>query len=171
MRPITFGITGKEFQDSFNTEKYVALACQQPRGQLLLDQVNLHWADWCDVVAQAPWKAYWRRSKYWKQQCTTPSDVLCPEGCCGNVPLMIFSSAVWGFGFEGWLMKTSLAANAPLQEVLRLQGLSNPKNVQNRTHLWDDKLYRGCGLHLPYEYGDLDRWLEPLWQQVCNSSK
>ena len=35
MQPITFGLTGREFQDSFNTEKYVALACQQPRGRLL----------------------------------------------------------------------------------------------------------------------------------------
>ena len=35
MRPLTFGLTGREFQESFNVEKYVALACQQPRGILL----------------------------------------------------------------------------------------------------------------------------------------
>ena len=125
MQPITFGITSREFQCDFDVEKYVALACQQPRSILLQQLVEQEWVEWCDVVA------------------------------------------VWGVGFDGWLMKTSLAANAPLYEVLRLQGLSNPKNVQNRTHLWDDKLYRGCGLHLPPEYGYLDRWLEPLWQQVC----
>lgn len=167
MRPLTFGLTGREFQDSFNTEKYVALACQQPRGKLLLEQVELHWVEWCDVVAQAPWKAYWRRSKYWKQQCTTPSDLLCPEGSCGNVPLMIFSSAVWGFGFERWLKES----RKPLYKILELQGVRGPGTVLHRTHLLDEKLYRGCGLQLPPEYGDLDRWLEPLWQQVCSSSK
>ena len=167
MRPLTFGLTGREFQESFNIEKYVALACQQPRGKLLLEQVELHWVEWCDVVAQAPWKAYWKRSIYWKQQCTTPSDLLCLDGCCGNVPLMIFSSAVWGFGFERWLKE----GRQPMYKILELQGVSSPKTIQHRTHLCDDKLYRGCGLELPPEYGDLDRWLEPLWQQVCNSSK
>lgn len=171
MRPLTFGLTGREFQNSFNTEKYVALACQQPRGVLLRQLVEQQWVEWCDLVAQAPWKAYWKRSKYWKQQCVTPSNAPCVEGSCGTVPLVIFSSAVWGFGFEGWLKKPSRVVNAPLHEVLKLQGVKDPKAIQNRTHLWDDKLYRGCGMQLPPEYGDLDRWLEPLWQQVCNSSK
>ena len=167
MRPITFGLTGREFQDSFNTEKYVALACQQPRGIILQQLVEQQWVEWCDMVAQAPWKAYWKRSKYLKQQCTTPSNKLCSEGSCGNVPLMIFSSAVWGFGFEKWLKES----RKPMYKILELQGIKDPKTIQNRTHLWDDKLYRGCGLKLPPEYGALDRWLESLWQQVYISSK
>ena len=171
MRPLTFGFTGREFQDSFNTEKYVALACQQPRGVQLRQLVEQEWVEWCDIVVNSPWKSYWKRSKYWKQQCTTPSNELCVNGSCGNVPLMIFSSAVWGFGFEGWLKKSGRAASAPLHEILKLQGVKDPKTIQHRTHLWDDKLYMGCGLQLPPEYGDLDRWLEPLWQQICNSSK
>ena len=171
MRPLTFGLTGREFQDSFNTEKYVALAYQQPRGKLLQQLVELNWVEWCDQVAHAPWKAYWKRSTYWKQRCTTPADLVCAEGSCGNVPLVIFSSAVWGFGVDHWLMKTGRAARAPLYEIMRLQQIKDPRIVTHRTHLWDDKLYRGCGIQLPAEYGDLDRWLEPLWQQVCNSSK
>ena len=167
MRPLTFGITGKEFQTSFNTEKYVALACQQPRGVLLCQLVEQQWVEWCDIVVNAPWKTYWKRSQYWKQKCTTPANQVCVEGSCGNVPLIIFSSAVWGFGFEGW----SKLDQRPLYEILQLQGVKNPKAVQHRNHLWDDKLYRGCGVHMPPEYGDLDRWLEPLWQQVCISSK
>ena len=167
MRPLTFGLTGREFQDSFNTEKYVALACQQPRGIILRQLVEQQWVEWCDMVAQAPWKAYLKRSKYLKQQCTTPSNELCSEGSCGNVPLMIFSSAVWGFGFEKWLKES----RKPMYKILELQGVKDPKTIQNRTHLWDDKLYRGCGLQLPPEYGALDRWLESLWQQVCSSSK
>ena len=167
MQPITFGLTGREFQTSFNVEKYVALAYQQPRGKLLQELVELDWVEWCDRVSQSPWKAYWRRSKYWKQQCTTPGDMLCLDGSCGGVPLVIFSSAVWGFGVEGWLKKTGRAANAPLYELLKLQGVSNPKSVRHRTHMIDDKLYRGCRLVLPAEFGELDRWLEPLWQKAC----
>ena len=163
MQPLNFGLTGREFQNSFNVEKYTALAYQQPRGILLRQLVEQEWVEWCDRVAQAPWKAYWKRCRLWKQQCTTPSDQPCSEGSCGNVPLAIYTSAVWGFGIEGWLMKQGRAANAPLYEILRLQEVANPRTVQHRTHLWDDKLYRGCGLQIPAEFGDLDRWLEGLW--------
>ena len=163
MQPLTFGLTGREFQDTFNTEKYVAIACQQPRGKLLQQQVELNWLDWCDRVAQAPWRSYWKRSKYWKQPCRTPADQPCPNGRCGNVPLVIYSCAVWGFGIEGWLKNSK----APLYELLRLQELRDPKSVRNRTYLWDDKLYRGCGVQLPSEFGELDRWLEDMWQSVC----
>lgn len=168
MRYINFGITGKEFQESFNTEKYTALAYQQPRGKLLQELVELHWDDWCRIVAKAPWKTYWRKSKYWKQQNVTPADMLCCVDGCGNVPLTVYSCAVWVFGVEEWLKKQGRAARSPVYEVLKLQGVKDPRTIMNRTHMWDEKLFRGCGMQLPAEFGDLDRWLEPLWQQVCN---
>lgn len=171
MRYINFGITGKEFQTSFNTEKYTALAYQQPRGKLLQELVELHWDDWCYIVAEASWKTYWKKSKYWKQQNVTPQDMLCCIGSCGSIPLTVYSCAVWGFGVEEWLKKQGRAARAPMYEILKLQGVKDPKVVLNRTHMWDEKLFRGCGMQLPAEFGDLDRWLEPLWKQVCNSSK
>ena len=170
MQPLTFGLTGREFQESFNVEKYIALAYQQPKGQLLQQLVELHWEDWCDIVLRAPWKTYWKKSKYWKQQNVTPSDLLCTVGGCGSVPLTVFSAAVWGFGVEEWLKKTGRAKRAPLYEILRLQGVNEPRLIAQRKNMLDEKLLRGCGMQLPSEFGDLDRWLEPLWQQVCRSS-
>lgn len=171
MKGINFGLTGREFQETFNVEKYTALAYQQPRGLLLQELVEQNWDEWCRIVAQAPWKSYWKKSRYWGQRCVTPSDKLCSVSSCGNVPLTIFSSAVWGFGIEEWLKKQGRAARAPVSELLKLQEVRDPRVVIQRTYMWDAKLLRGCGMQLPAEFGDLDRWLEPLWQQVCSSAK
>lgn len=171
MRHINFGITGKEFQETFNTEKYTALAYQQPRGIILQELVEVNWEDWCYIVAGAAWKTYWKKSRYWKQQNVTPGDLLCTVGGCGSVPLTIYSSAIWGFGVEEWLKKTGRGKRAPVYEILKLQGVKDPRVIMQRTHMWDEKLLRGCGMQMPSEFGYLDRWLEPLWQQACNSSK
>lgn len=170
MRLINFGITGNEFQDNFNTDKYVALACQQPKGRELQELVELRWEEWCRIVAKAPWRSYWRKSVYGNQQCVTPADNICLEQGCGNIPLAVLGCAVWGFGFEGWLKKQGREARTPITEILKLQGVKNSCVVRNRTHMFDEKLYKGCGLQLPAEFGDLDRWLEPMWQQVCSST-
>ena len=169
MRGINFGLTGREFQETFNTEKYTALAYQQPRGLLLQELVELNWDSWCEVVLQAPWKTYWKKSTHWKQQNVTPADLPCCIGGCGSVPLAIYSAAVWGFGVEEWLKLTGQKARAPMHEVLRMQGVQDPRVVIHRTYMWDAKLLRGCGMQMPSEFGDLDRWLEPLWQKVCSS--
>lgn len=171
MRYINFGITGREFQETFNVEKYTALAYQQPRGKLLQQLVEEHWDDWCEIVAKAPWKTYWKKSKYYKQQCVSPGDSARPVYGCGTVPLAIYSCAVWGFGIEEWLKLTGRKARAPVYEVLRLQEVKDPSTILGRKNMWDEKLLRGCGMQMPSEFGYLDRWLEPLWQQVCNSSK
>ena len=167
MRGINFGLTGREFQETFNTEKYVALAYQQHRGKILQELVELNWDEWCYIVAESPWKTYWKKSKYWKQQNVTPSDLLCTVGGCGSVPLTVYSCAVWGFGVEEWLKKQGRAARAPIYEILKLQGVKDSRVVLQRSHMWDDKLLRGCGIQLPAEFGYLDRWLEPLWQKAC----
>lgn len=167
MQGLSFGLTGREFQETFNTEKYVALAYQQPKGRMLQTQIEARWDEWCRIVTQAPWKTYWKKSDYWKQQCVTPADYICLEKGCGNVPLAIFSCAVWGFGIEEWLKKTGRAAKAPVREILRLQGVRDPATTIHRAHMWDSRLYRGCGMVLPSEFGYLDRWLEPMWQQIC----
>ena len=171
MQPLTFGITGREFQETFNVEKYTALAYQQPRGKLLQQMVEERWDDWCEIVAKAPWKTYWKRSKYYKQQCVSPVDSVCPAYGCGTVPLAIYSCAVWGFGVEEWLKLTGRKARTPLYEILKLQGVRDPRVITQRKNMLDEKLLRGCGMQMPAEFGDLDRWLEPLWQQACSSSK
>lgn len=167
MQPINFGITGREFQETFNAEKYTALAYQQPRGIILQQLVELYWDDWSEIVTQAPWKTYWKKSKYWRQQNTTPSDLLCCIGGCGSIPVTIYGCAVWGFGIENWLKNTGRAARAPVYEILKLQGVRDPKVIFNRKNMWDEKLFRGCGMQMPSEFGYLDRWLEPLWQKAC----
>ena len=171
MRPLTFGLTGREFQESFNLEKYIALAYQQPKGKLLQQMVEERWLDWVDTVANAPWRTYWKKSKYWKQPGYTPGNMHYDDARCGNVPLTIYSSAVWGFGIDGWLKKPGVSPQAPVYDVLLLQNVKDPRIVRNRTHMWDDKLYRGCGLQLPAEFGYLDRWLEPMWQEVCKQAE
>lgn len=182
VRPIDFGLKGSEFQDVFNVDKYIALAYQQDSGILLMDQVLEHWPDWCKIVANAPWLRYWKRSGSIQEPCVTPEDNACPVVGCGNVPVTIFSTAVWGFGIDGWLripgrpfrpLSRDTAGRGPvnpaLREILRLQNAQKTKT--ERKYMWDDKLYRGCGIQLPPEFGELDRWLQPMWEQVCNSSK
>lgn len=167
MRHINFGITGREFQESFNVEKYIALAYQQPRGKELQKLVEERWGDWCEIVAKAPWRTYWKRSKYWNQCGVTPRDKQCSVSSCGNVPLTIYSCAVWGFGVEEWLKLTGRKSRTPVYEILKLQEVKDPRTILGRKYMWDEELYRGCGMQMPAEFGDLDRWLEPLWQQVC----
>ena len=169
MQSLTFGLTGREFQDSFNTEKYIALAYQQPRGVALQKLVVANWAEWCSLVAKAPWRTYWKKSRYYRQQCVDTNGTLLPEIRCGNIPLAVYSTAVWGFGVEGWLRIPVRRTRTPLYEILKLQGVQNTKSINSRNHMWDDKLYRGCGVLLPAELGELDRWLESLWQQVISS--
>lgn len=179
-RPITYGIPSDEIQGVFNVDKYVALAYQQPKGVLLQEQVETRWEEWCRKVAEASWLRNWRRSKHYRAQCVTPADMCCLVYGCGNVPLAIYGSAVWGFGIDGWLKVPDVtfqplgnASNRELNlassEILRLQGHS--RTQVTRAYGWDDPILRSCGMCMPPEYGDLDRWLQPMWDRVCNSSK
>lgn len=162
---INFGLTGREFQDHFNVEKYTALACQQPRGLKLQQLVEEHWSEWCTIVDEACWLRYWKHSNEIQQPCVTPSDKHVSVSRCGNVPLAVYSCAVWGFGLDGWMSDGSKKGTKAMYAIGALQKVKIP--CTGRTVEIDDKLYRGCGLMLPPEFGDLDRWLEPMWRQVC----
>ena len=166
MRYINFGITGREFQDSFNTEKYVAIAFQQPKGIKMREVVEEHWSEWASIVAEAPWRGYWKRSAYIRQPSVTPAGTSYVDEGCGNVPLAIYTTAVWGFGVEEWLKKQGRAAKSPVREIIHLQGVREPRVIGQRKNMWDDKLQRGCGILLPTEFGWLDRWLEPMWAHL-----
>lgn len=166
----SFGLTGREFQDHFDVEKYEALAHQQPKGLLLQQMVETNWEAWCHIVREAPWLIYWKNSDAIKETCVTPADLICLVSGCGSVPLAIFTTAVWGFGFEHWLTLQGRASRTPLNELLKQQGV-RPGVGLNRKNLWDDRLYRGCGMLMPPEFGELDRWLQPMWDRICISSK
>lgn len=166
MSTIDFGITDVEFQKSFNTEKYVAIAFQQPKGLEMRSMVEKNWSEWASIVTEAPWRNHWRKSVYIRQTSVTPSGASYVDEGCGNVPLVIYTTAVWGFGVEEWLKKQGRAAKSPVYEILRLQGVREPRVLTQRKHMWDDKLQRGCGILLPAEFGWLDRWLEPMWAHL-----
>lgn len=175
MQPLQFGLTGREFQNSFNVEKYEAIAYMQPRGVELTKLVIQNWAQWASIVEEARWFRRWKLSTYCDQAIEAPGRVLVMNwAACGNVPLAIYNSAIWGFGIEHWVMVEAPApgrenkrgrVNKPAREILRLQNVHKANN--QRFNMWDEKLLRGCGIVLPTEYGELDRWLEPMWQQVC----
>lgn len=182
-----FGLSGREMQDRLNVEKYVALAYSSPLGVALANKVEEHWSEWLRKVSASPWLRNWSRSELKDQTATTPKgkplDKDLDNACLqwSNVALYLYVSSVWGFGVDKWLQGSSGAlrpvdggksngrarVNEPMAKILNMQNVRNPS--QTRTYMWDDVLYRGCGLHVPIELGELDRWLEPLWLEVISS--
>ena len=105
---------------------------------------------------------------------TTPFGAQVEPGHQAYIALYIYIAAVWGYGILGWLSdpkqrKGDISADArtnhALKSLYELQGVKRPNLA--RTYLVDDSIYRGTGLIVPCEFGDLDRWLEPMWFEVC----
>ena len=154
-----FGLKGHEVQKVFSLDKYRELVGESPRGKLLKGLIDEHWSEWLNKVEQAPWLRYWNRYRT-----ELPKTVKVEA-----IAQVILSTAVWGFGYEEWLKMGNVAAeykglNKPTSTIIKLQQMKNPSTV--RKYMYDDALYRGCGLQVPAEYGELDRWLEQLWQKV-----
>lgn len=105
---------------------------------------------------------------------TTPFGAQVEPGHQAYIALYIYVAAVWGYGILGWLsdptkrqgdISADTRNSHALKSLYELQGVKRP-NVA-RTYLIDDSIYRGTGLIVPCEFGDLDRWLEPMWFEVC----
>lgn len=105
---------------------------------------------------------------------TTPFGAQVEPGHQAYIALYIYIASVWGYGILGWLSdpkqrKGDISADArtnhALKSLYELQGVKRPNLA--RTYLVDDSIYRGTGLIVPCEFGDLDRWLEPMWFEVC----
>lgn len=183
------GLSGKEHQEAFTDEKYRALAGGSPAGYILSVLVDKHWLEWLEVVENAPWLRSWTRSPLYVKknavaQGVDGTDLPSGEMVDGAVRYKqrkianaIYAEAVWGYGMADWLRgKHVLAgtdartkANTALRTIYNLQGLTCPNPSRNFT--WDDKIYRGCGLLVPCEFGELDRWLEPLWVEAQEQTK
>ena len=194
------GLSGKEHQEAFTDEKYRALAGGNPAGKALQILVDEHWLEWLELVEDAPWLRSWTRSPLYVKknavaQGVDGTDLPSGEMVDGaarykqrKIASAIYAEAVWGYGMADWLRGKHVhagtdartKANTALRTIYNLQGLTCPNPSRNYT--WDDKIYRGCGLLVPCEFGELDRWLEPLWveaqeqtkarfDQVSNSSK
>ena len=105
---------------------------------------------------------------------TTPFGAQVEPGHQAYIALYIYIAAVWGYGILGWLsdpkqrrgdISADARTNHALKSLYELQGVKRPNLA--RTYLIDDSIYRGTGLIVPCEFGDLDRWLEPIWFEVC----
>lgn len=187
-----FGLNGREIQDTFNLTKYKELAYRSPRGTRLSALVEERWSTWLQIVDEAPWLSNWRRSPHLVRSvdeapaptaapktrphapATTPFGAQVEPGHQAYIALYIYIAAVWGYGILGWLsdpkqrrgdISADARTNHALKSLYELQGVKRPNLA--RTYLVDDSIYRGTGLIVPCEFGDLDRWLEPMWFEVC----
>lgn len=190
-----FGLNGREVQDTFNLTKYKELAYRSPRGTRLSALVEERWSAWLQIVDEAPWLSSWRRSPHLVRsvdgvsaptatpptltpvhstRATTPFGAQVEPGHQAYIALYIYIAAVWGYGILGWLsdpkkrqgdISADTRNSHALKSLYELQGVKRPNLA--RTYLVDDSIYRGTGLIVPCEFGDLDRWLEPMWFEVC----
>lgn len=178
------GLSGKEHQEAFTDEKYRALAGGSPAGKTLQILVDAHWLEWLELVENAPWLRSWTRSPLYVKKSAVAqgvdgTDLPSGEMVAGaarykqrKIASAIYAEAVWGYGMADWLRGKHVhagtdartKANTALRTIYNLQGLTCPNPSRNFT--WDDKIYRGCGLLVPCEFGELDRWLEPLWVEA-----
>lgn len=183
------GLSGKEHQEVFTDEKYRALAGGSPAGKALQILVDKHWLEWLELVENAPWLRSWTRSPLYVKksepaQGVDGTDLPSGEMVDGaarykqrKIASAIYAEAVWGYGMADWLRGKHIKAgtdartkaNTALRTIYNLQGLTCPNPSRNFT--WDDKIYRGCGLLVPCEFGELDRWLEPLWVEAQEQPK
>ena len=183
------GLSGKEHQEAFTDEKYRALAGGSPAGKALQILVDEHWLEWLELVENAPWLRSWTRSPLYVKKSETAQGVDGTDLPSGEmvdgaarykqrkIASAIYAEAVWGYGMADWLRGKHIKAgtdartkaNTALRTIYNLQGLTCPNPSRNFT--WDDKIYRGCGLLVPCEFGELDRWLEPLWVEAQEQTK
>lgn len=193
-----FGLTGREEQNEFNLEKYKELAYGSPRGATLAQIVDERWIQWLRIVDDAPWLRNWNKSLLLADsrrslgsdtsllKGSTPLGRVLVDGELGHqarIAYSIYAEAVWGYGVLGWLDRDSrgklkqgaigtdsrVKSSSALRCIWRLQNVKCPSTT--RKYMFDDAIYRGTGLMIPCEFGDLDRWLEPLWFEACTSSK
>lgn len=177
-----FGLNGREIQDTFNLTKYKELAYRSPRGTRLSALVEERWSDWLQIVDEAPWLSSWRRSPHIVRNSyeghpappMTPFGAPVEFGHQAYIALYTYVAAVWGYGILGWLSNpgksmgeigVNTQSSHALKAIYELQGVKHCNST--RTYLLDDSIYRGTGFIVPCEFGDLDRWLEPMWFEVC----
>lgn len=174
---MTIKLTGEEIKEKINVEKYNALVYQnnEPYRQL----VERNWDQWQWIVAEAPWLSNWERSPYWNQRGLTPQGFIATEVkvtrkkkevLVGAVAHVIYSDLVWGATVDQWfkpgqgILSDKRAYHQMLNKIMKEQKLKMfPRESNTR---WDNKFYRGTGIQIPIEYGEMDDWLEQLWTQV-----
>lgn len=176
-----FVLRDSQFQETFEIEKYQALTYSSPIGIALSEAVEQDWNTWVSKVEQAPWLKYWARFDEALNKTGTPrGEIAQGSEKAQAVALAIYTTGVWGYGVDNWrnskLMSAKSAGldiygggmqvNQPLVALLKLQNIHCVNEA--RKFLWDDRIFIGCGLNVPSEFGDLDRWLQPKWNELNN---
>lgn len=167
-------------RSTFDTEKYIALAFQQPRGIRLQNWVEDHWTEWCDIVEEAAWLRGWKLRPTHKQPCMSPRGKAYSRLGCGNVPLVIFTTAVWGWGVDQWLKMDGTrrgtvdgGSNRANPALIELYMAQDSRHVENGAYCtfwhWDDQIAQQHEINIPCEFGDLDRWLSPIWDAIVQN--
>lgn len=156
----------------YNIEKYKSLAGGNPRGILLRTMVDQEYVHWLEIVETAPWLRNWGRSSLYdcenapRSHCCDPSGNLIKQGYRFQhyrIANAVYATTVWGFGMCNWTDTDAYGA------MIRLQGLSAPNKL--RQYMFDSRLRQTCGINMPLEVGELDKWLEPLWLRTYINSK
>lgn len=119
-------------QITFSESKYIDLAGSNATGLRLRRVVEDRWFEWVDKVASAPWLRNWKRSQVFGCPGCTPwghmvtTDMIekferdnsfmfynSPHKLveCSGLAIVLFSSAVWGFGVDGWLRNSILSCD------------------------------------------------------------
>lgn len=152
-----------------NEVKYQALAyLVKPYGHRMLDLVEDQWSDWLMIVSQAKWLKRWQN---FDEPCSTPKGTLIEKPFnrkAGNVALRLYINAVWGFGVEGWLKRPTVKAvrGREIDCIKKSISENYTRSIYWSSNFYDTSILETTGLLIPIEYGDLDRWLETLWDQI-----
>ena len=155
----------------FSVDKYIAIAYGSPVGSVMLNMVEERWPEWLKIVDDAPWLRNWVKSDlYSKRVEDTPFEYQASgvyQDQHSAIANALFVEAVWGFGFIGWYDPDSSVDGVRLKigpasrTIYSLQGLhaANPLRQFQWSPLYDEVL-------LPYEFGELNDWLEPIWVEA-----
>lgn len=146
-------------------------------------------APWLRNWSKSVLNADSERTADWLKMGRTPMGNTLPSnaGHQTRIALVLFVEAVWGYGVMEWFKTvdatdesgvtrskivhsgsvgtdTRVKSNSAVRTIWKMQNIHCPS--QSRKYLVDDAIYRGTGLVVPSEFGDLDRWLEPIWNEA-----
>lgn len=155
------GLTMYEGVSAFNTDKYIHIAGRNPLGLAMLDRIEKNWIQWVEKVEHSDWLRNWKRSPHYNKAGTSPAGASVEDYYKHSaVATTIFTLAVWGIGVDGWL-RTPSKNNKHIHDAFhKAQGVTKPSAA--RTYDCDPVYYNCCGLFIPYELGELDRWIESV---------
>ena len=83
-------------------QKYRDIAYKNPRGIILLKQIQLRWKEWLRILEGSYYVSRWKDTK---RIGLTPWGVEHGGDYVEDAATLIFETMVWGYGIEGWTHK------------------------------------------------------------------